>query len=143
VVRRRCARGDPWDGPAALVRRVAAQQQTGDGLGALFLPIRRGGHIKAWQFTTQAVYHILQKRAEQAEVRELSPHDFRRTLVCDLLDAGAKVSTVGLDLCFGHYMLSAPSRCALGADERYLDKRRNRPRDGDSSRMAQTTTVTY
>jgi site-specific recombinase XerD len=67
----------------------------GDDDGALFWSIRKGGHIERGQrLTTQAVYHILTKRAEQAEVKELSPHDFRRTFVGDLLDAGADIATV-------------------------------------------------
>lgn len=68
----------------------------GDGAGPLFLPIRKGGHIKQSEgrLTTQAVYHILQSRADQAKVKGLSPHDFRRTFVSDLLDAGADISTV-------------------------------------------------
>lgn len=62
--------------------------------GPLFYPIRKGGHIKPARLTTQAVYHILKERAAQAGVKELSPHDFRRTFVGDLLDAGADIVTV-------------------------------------------------
>jgi site-specific recombinase XerD len=62
--------------------------------GPLFLPIRKGGHVTRGRLTTQAVYHILQTRADQAGVKSLSPHDFRRTFVGDLLDAGADISTV-------------------------------------------------
>ena len=42
----------------------------------------------------QAVYNILQKRAEQAEVENISPHDMRRTFVSDLLEFGADIATV-------------------------------------------------
>ena len=67
----------------------------GDAPGALFWAIRKGGHLQRGQrLTTQAVYHILGKRAEDASVKELSPHDLRRTFVGDLLDAGADISTV-------------------------------------------------
>ncbi len=66
----------------------------GEYPGALFVRIRRGGHINRTRLTTQAVYHILQHRAAQAGVQHLSPHDFRRTFVGDLLDAGADIATV-------------------------------------------------
>jgi site-specific recombinase XerD len=67
----------------------------GDAPGPLFYPIRRGGYLQLGQrLTTQAVYYTVQKRAGEASVKELSPHDFRRTFVSDLLDAGADISTV-------------------------------------------------
>ena len=69
-------------------------ESRGDRPEALFLPIRRGGHIKPGRLSTQAVYHILTKRAEQAGIKGASPHDFRRTFVGDLLDAGADIATV-------------------------------------------------
>lgn len=65
-----------------------------DNPGPLFLQIRKGGHIKPRRLTTQAVYHILSERAQQAGVSDLSPHDFRRSFVGDLLDAGADIVTV-------------------------------------------------
>ncbi len=60
--------------------------------GALFHSL--GNRSKGARMTTQAVYYMLRKRAELAGVPELSPHDFRRTFVGDLLDAGADISTV-------------------------------------------------
>ena len=41
--------------------------------------------------TDQAVMVILRKRAEQAGVAAFSPHDFRRTFISNLLEAGADV----------------------------------------------------
>ncbi len=44
--------------------------------------------------TEQAVYGIVQKRATEAGVDDLSPHDLHRTYVGDLLDRGADIATV-------------------------------------------------
>lgn len=66
----------------------------GNEPGALFHPINKGGRILKGPMTAQAVYNMLQKRAEQAGVEDFSPHDFRRTFVSDLLEAGADIATV-------------------------------------------------
>lgn len=66
----------------------------GNEPGPLFLSIRRGGHIQHKRLTAQSIYDLLQARAAQAGIKELSPHDFRRTFVGDLLDAGADIVTV-------------------------------------------------
>jgi len=67
----------------------------GDEDGPLFLQVRKGGHIWPIRLTTQAVFYILQERARQAKMtKHISPHDFRRTFVGDLLDAGADIATV-------------------------------------------------
>jgi site-specific recombinase XerD len=67
----------------------------GDEPGPLFWPVGKGKHLKhSERLTTQAVYYILQERARQAGVKEVSPHDFRRTFVGDLLDAGADIAVV-------------------------------------------------
>lgn len=62
--------------------------------GPLFCPVNRGGHLINRQMHPEAIYNCLMKRARQAGVRKLSPHDLRRTFVSDLLDAGADISTV-------------------------------------------------
>lgn len=63
--------------------------------GPLFCPINKSGAINTSHgLSAQSIYNIVQRRALQAGVKDLSPHDFRRTFVGDLLEAGADISTV-------------------------------------------------
>jgi site-specific recombinase XerD len=64
----------------------------GEEVGPLFWGL--GNRNRGGRLTDQAVYNMLRKRARQAGVSRLSPHDFRRTFVGDLLDAGADIVTV-------------------------------------------------
>lgn len=67
----------------------------GQDPGPLFCPVRKDGQVLRGQgLTTQAVYNILQKRGREVGIKHLSPHDFRRTFVSDLLDAGADIVIV-------------------------------------------------
>jgi site-specific recombinase XerD len=60
--------------------------------GALFHGL---GHSNAGgRLTTQTIYDLLRTRAAAAGIRPLSPHDFRRTFVSLLLDAGEDIVTV-------------------------------------------------
>lgn len=68
--------------------------ERGDEAGALFHPVNKGGRILPSRMTSQAVYNMLSKRAAEASVKALSPHDLRRTFVGSLLDAGADIATV-------------------------------------------------
>jgi len=62
--------------------------------GGLFLAVTRHHTIVGSGMISHAVYNILAKRQREAGVAKLSPHDFRRTFVGDLLDAGVDLSTV-------------------------------------------------
>jgi integrase/recombinase XerD len=62
--------------------------------GPLFVAGRRGGHLTGRRMSDQAVALILERRAAQAGVADLSPHDLRRTFVTEMLDAGADIATV-------------------------------------------------
>ncbi len=66
----------------------------GDVPGALFWPVNKAGHMANRRLSTQAIYNVFVKRAREAGIAHLSPHDLRRTLAADLLSAGADVATV-------------------------------------------------
>jgi len=77
----------------------------GDTPGALFYHVTKADALvcvlhngtapaHGEKLTPQAIYQMLEKRAAQAGVTNLSPHDFRRTFASDLLDAGADIVTV-------------------------------------------------
>ena len=66
----------------------------GDHPGTLFHPLRKGGRIELRSLSDQAVLDILQERGKEASIASFSPHDFRRTFISNLLDAGADISTV-------------------------------------------------
>ncbi|MCA9975861.1 MAG: tyrosine-type recombinase/integrase [Anaerolineales bacterium] len=64
----------------------------GNSEGPLFWGLGNRNHGR--RLTDQAIYNMLRKRAKEAGIKNLSPHDFRRTFVGDLLDAGADIVTV-------------------------------------------------
>jgi site-specific recombinase XerD len=66
----------------------------GRAAGALFCPINKSGKIARKSMTAQVVYNILVKRGAQAGITDFSPHDFRRTFVSDMLDAGVDIALV-------------------------------------------------
>lgn len=70
----------------------------GGSEGALLLPVNKGGRIiheredkdgakYAARMSDQAIYDVVRRRQKEAGVKKLSPHDFRKTFVGDLLDA--------------------------------------------------------
>jgi integrase len=66
----------------------------GDVEGPLFVPGLTGGHLASRRLNNQAVMDVLRRRAGQAGVLNVSPHDFRRSFISDLLDGGVDISTV-------------------------------------------------
>lgn len=66
----------------------------GDAEGPLFVPVLKGGHLAARRLNNQAVMDVLRRRAGQAGILNVSPHDFRRSFISDLLDGGVDISTV-------------------------------------------------
>jgi integrase len=76
--------------------------------GPLFYPIGRHGEILARRLSVGAVYVFLQRRTASLGIDHLSPHDFRRTLAGNLLDAGGDLNAVKDVL--GHSSVTTTSR---------------------------------
>jgi site-specific recombinase XerD len=66
----------------------------GREIGPLFCPCNKAGRVVMRRLSGQAVYDILKRRAAEAGIKNVSPHDLRRTYAGDLLDAGVDLSTV-------------------------------------------------
>ncbi len=62
--------------------------------GPLFCPVRKDGAVQLRRMSPDAVRKALVKRGRAAGVAAFSPHDLRRTMISDLLNAGADISTV-------------------------------------------------
>lgn len=61
---------------------------------AVFVPINKGNKQQDRPLSAQSMYDIIKKRADEANVSTFSPHDFRRTLITDLLEMNTNVFTV-------------------------------------------------
>lgn len=66
----------------------------GNEPGPLFIPVLKGERLVIRRLSTQAIYNLLRKRAEEAGVAPFSPHDLRRSMISDLLDAKVDLATV-------------------------------------------------
>jgi integrase len=80
----------------------------GNAPGALFLRINKSGKMNTNGMTPQSIYHIVMRRAKQAGVENMGPHDFRRSAVGDLLSQGVDISTVA-DM-MGHSQVQTTKR---------------------------------
>jgi len=81
----------------------------GDDPGPLFWSGRKGGRLNRGSgMTPQAIRDIVLRRAEQAGVEDVTPHDLRRSFVSDLLDAGVDIKTVA-DMA-GHASVTTTAR---------------------------------
>ncbi|MFC4587730.1 tyrosine-type recombinase/integrase [Sphaerisporangium corydalis] len=82
----------------AVARTEAWLSVRGPAAGALFAPINKAGRLRApggrpAAMTGQAVADILARRLAAAGAARRTPHDFRRTFIGELLDAGVDLAT--------------------------------------------------
>src|SRR5690606_2018930 len=65
----------------------------GGAAGALFCPINKAGRLRHTHMTGQAIADIVSRRLSAAGASKRTPHDFRRTFIGELLDAGVDLAT--------------------------------------------------
>ena len=68
--------------------------QVGGRRGPIFRPVDRWGNIAPRPLSPRTVGYIVNRRRLEAKLPPLSTHDWRRTFVGDLLDAGADLALV-------------------------------------------------
>jgi site-specific recombinase XerD len=67
----------------------------GDYSGPLFFRIDRWDNLQPEKrLSTSGIYDIVVRRASQAGIEKISPHDMRRTCLTTLLDKGVNIDTV-------------------------------------------------
>lgn len=66
----------------------------GDEPGPLLCPVLKDSSITKRRLCDQSVVVVLRTRGKLANLEHFSPHDFRRTFITELLDAGADLITV-------------------------------------------------
>lgn len=89
-------------GADVLLERWLSMRGVAEPGDPLFLPVGKDGRVqhtdpygeKKVSLSDQAVYKIVRRRQREAKVKKISPHDFRKTFVGDLLDAGVDLSSV-------------------------------------------------
>lgn len=65
----------------------------GKETGSLFLVTNKNSVIDK-KMTSQAIYDLLKKRSNEANIKNCRPHDLRRTFVTRLLESGVDINTV-------------------------------------------------
>lgn len=81
----------PMGATATILKWLAIR---GDEPGPLICAINKHHQVVVRRLSDSSVLEILARRGKHANVAPFSPHDFRRTFISGLLDAGADVITV-------------------------------------------------
>ncbi len=88
--------------------------------GPLFRPVNKRGGVTNRALSTEAIYAVIAERAAEAGLDESpTPHDLRRTLAGDLLDAGVDLVTVKDIL--GHANIETTVRYDRRGEQRKAD----------------------
>jgi site-specific recombinase XerC len=88
----------------------------GQEQGALFGAVSKSGRVSLKHMSAQAVYNVVAKRQEQAELERCTPHDFRRSYASNLLAAGIDIATVAELL--GHASVNTTAKYDRRSSER-------------------------
>lgn len=76
--------------------------------GSLFVALRAGGRLTAKGLSGEAIRRVIARRAQEAGLEAVTPHDLRRSLITGLLDADVDLATV--QRIAGHANLSTTVR---------------------------------
>lgn len=79
---------------AQVIQEWLEVYQPEGGDSPLVVNIDRGDGVHKNRISTEAIYMIVQKRAAQAGIESVSPHDFRRTYISNMFDRGVDISTI-------------------------------------------------
>ena len=91
--------------------------ERGNEMGPLFCHVSQEGMVLVEaRLSESGIYKMLQRRALLAGVEDISPHDFRRTFVSDLLGNGVDIATV--QQMAGHQSVETTARYDRRGDER-------------------------
>lgn len=102
--------------------------------GPLFCGVRKDGALTGQRLAGTSVRYIVQRAAEAAGLEACTPLDFRRTLVGDLLGAGAPIAAV--QELVGHAHRSTTARY-----DRRPERERRPQRPSSSSQRAHAATT--
>lgn len=78
----------------AVRNSALAAEERDDEEHPLFVSFRKGGKLTTNRLPAESVADALIARVEQAATNPLAPHDFRRTFISDLLEAGEDIAVV-------------------------------------------------